>query len=189
MHVFDVDGTTSAGQTDANIRGRQGMLRLLRFVRTLPGCENARLRTACMDTAIRETYRIVGETCIVVDDYLAGRIYDDAVCYAYYPLDIHDEQGAGPGGHDRVLPDEAAVPTVSLGALVPRDSLRILAAGRCVSSDRLSNSALRVQAPCMAMGQAAGAAAALGVQKDMPSRAVPVSEIRDLLKKHNAIVP
>ena len=43
--------------------------------------------------------------------------------------------------------------------------MNILVAGRCVSSDRLANSGLRVQASCMAMGQAAGAAAALAVQK------------------------
>ena len=44
--------------------------------------------------------------------------------------------------------------------IVPKGSRNILVAGRSVSSDRLANSGLRVQAPCMAMGQAAGAAAA-----------------------------
>jgi hypothetical protein len=41
----------------------------------------------------------------------------------------------------------------------------------------------------MAMGQAAGAAAALGVELERPSRNVPIEQIRDLLKAHDAIVP
>ena len=81
------------------------------------------------------------------------------------------------------------VPTVPFGALVPRGSERLLVAGRCVSSDRLANSALRVEASCMAMGQAAGAAAALGTRHGIPSRDVPLHEIRTLLSEHKAIVP
>jgi hypothetical protein len=81
------------------------------------------------------------------------------------------------------------VPTIPLGALVPRGSERLLVAGRSVSSDRLANSALRVEASCMAMGQAAGAAAALGAQLGVPSRHVPLEDIRALLREHGAIVP
>jgi putative CocE/NonD family hydrolase len=49
--------------------------------------------------------------------------------------------------------------------------------------------ALRVEASCMAMGQAAGAAAALGAQHRIPSRDVSLGEIRALLREHGAIVP
>ena len=64
-----------------------------------------------------------------------------------------------------------------------------MVAGRCVSSDRLANSGLRVQASCMAMGQVAGAAAALAAAKKTPPLNVPLSELRDLLREHGAIVP
>ena len=81
------------------------------------------------------------------------------------------------------------IPTVPLGALVPKNSRNIIVAGRCVSSDRLANSGLRVQAPCMAMGQAAGVAAALAAQQKTTPLDVPLEDIRRVLGKHGAIVP
>ena len=64
-----------------------------------------------------------------------------------------------------------------------------MVAGRSVSSDRLANTGLRVQASCMAMGQAAGAAAALAAAEHTTPLKVPLERIRDLLRKHGAIVP
>jgi hypothetical protein len=184
QHVFGADSSTSATKTRANIAGRSSVLRLLRFIRTLPGCERARLARMMTETAVRETYRIVGETLITVADYTSGRRFDDAVCHAFYPVDLHDEQGVKP---EPLKP--GTVPTIPLRALVPKSSHNLLVAGRSVSSDRLANSALRVQASCMAMGQAAGAAAALAVQGPCEPRDVPLRKLKDLLVQHGAIVP
>jgi len=76
-----------------------------------------------------------------------------------------------------------------LSALVPKGSRNIIVAGRCVSSDRLANSGLRVQASCMAMGQAAGAAAALAAQANKTPLDVPLENVRELLRKQGAIIP
>ena len=184
QHVLDADSSTAATHTQANIAGRRSLLRLIRFVRTLPGCERVQVQRMMPETAVRETYRIAGRTMITHEDYVSGRRFDDAVCYSFYPIDLHDRHG--------VVPKPLApgtVPTVPLGALVPRDSRHLLVAGRSVSSDRLANSALRVQASCMAMGQAAGAAAALAARAGVAPTAVPLAEIRGLLRQHGAIVP
>jgi hypothetical protein len=58
-----------------------------------------------------------------------------------------------------------------------------------LSSERLANSALRVQASCMAMGQAAGATAALAARRGATPLKVPLAEIRRELARHGAIVP
>jgi len=184
QHVFGADGSTSMTQTQANVAGRRSALRLLRFARSLPGCENAKLLAMAPETGIRETYRIVGETTVTVDDYVSGRGFPDAVCYAFYPVDVHTEEGVEP---QQLQP--GVVPTVPLRALIPRGSRNLLVAGRCVSSDRLVNSALRVQAPCMAMGQAAGAAAALAVRDGVMPGGVPRAALAALLRAHDAIVP
>lgn len=55
MHVHYADDTTADTQTAANIAGRTGMLRLYRFIRSLPGCENAYVEYCKQDTAIRES--------------------------------------------------------------------------------------------------------------------------------------
>ncbi len=184
QHVFGADASTSDRHTKTNIAGRQSLLRILRFVRSLPGCENARVLKAQAETAVRETYRIVGEVQITHDDYTSGRHFEDAVSYSFYPIDLHDKDGVKP----QPLP-EGTVATVPLRALIPKNSHNLLVAGRSVSSDRLANSALRVQASSMAMGQAAGAAAAISVRLETTPRDVPLSDLHDLLVLHGAVVP
>ncbi|MXZ11362.1 MAG: FAD-dependent oxidoreductase [Gemmatimonadetes bacterium] len=184
QHVFGADASTSDRHTKTNIAGRQSLLRILRFVRSLPGCENARVLKAQAETAVRETYRIVGEVQITHDDYTSGRHFEDAVSYSFYPIDLHDKDGVKP----QPLP-EGTVATVPLRALIPKNSHNLLVAGRSVSSDRLANSALRVQASSMAMGQAAGAAAAVSVRLETTPRDVSLSDLHDLLALHGAVVP
>lgn len=184
QHIFGADSSTSATKTQANIAGRASALRLLRFIRSLPGCQKARLLRMQQETAVRETYRIVGEVQITHNDYVAGRRFDDAVSYSFYPIDLHDKHGVAPKPLKR-----GTVPTVPLRALVPKGSRNLLVAGRSVSSDRLANSALRVQASCMGMGQAAGAAAALAATRRRTPMKVPLEDLRAVLREHGAIVP
>ena len=136
------------------------------------------------EVSFRESYRIHGETIITVDDYTAGKVFDDAICYAFYPVDLHTKTGVRP---KPLKP--GTVPTVPLRALIPKGSRNIIVAGRCVSSDRLANSGLRVQASCMAMGQVAGATAALAAAGNTAPLQVPLADIRDMLGEHGAIVP
>ncbi|MCH2665182.1 FAD-dependent oxidoreductase [bacterium] len=184
QHVHDADATTAETHSRTNIAGRASLLRILRFVRSLPGCEHARVLRAQPETAVRETYRIVGDVQITHDDYTSGRVFKDAVSYSFYPIDLHDKDGIRP----KPLP-EGVVATVPLRALIPQDSHNLLVAGRCVSSDRLSNSALRVQASSMAMGQAAGAVAALAVRTESDPRDIAIEELTKLLEANGAIVP
>ena len=84
--------------------------------------------------------------------------------------------------------------TTRLVALITRSttisfSTNIIVAGRCVSSDRLANSGLRVQASCMGMGQAAGVAATLAAKAGTTPLDVPLKEIHALLREHGQIVP
>jgi len=179
VYVHGADSSTSASRTRATIAGRQAMLKQIR-----KGLARKRLVQVQPEAAFRESYRIRGETVITHDDYVSGRKFDDAVCYAFYPVDLHTRSGVKP----KPLAD-GVVPTVPLRALVPKGSRNILAAGRCVSSDRLANSGLRVQASCMAMGQAAGAAAALAAKRKTTPLDVPFDDLTRLLRDHDAIVP
>jgi len=183
-HIHGADSTTSETHTSANIHGRDTLLRMLRFLRTLPGLENTTIHSMCPETSIRETYRIDGLHKVTVDDYVSGKRYGDAVCNSFYPIDLHDKVGVKP----KQL-KIGVVPSIPLRALIPKESTNFLVAGRCASSDQLANSALRVQASCMAMGQAVGATAALAVAKNTTSLEVPLKDIHALLRKHGAIIP
>ncbi len=183
-HIFGADSTTSESHTFTNINGRKAVLKMLRFLKTLPGCESTRIETLQTETAVRETYRIDGLHKISYEEYWAGKTFEDAVSYSYYPIDVHDEEGVKP-----VQLRENVLPTIPLRALIPRDSRNFIVAGRCASSDRLANSALRVQASCMGMGQAAAVAAVLASKSGSTPAEVPLGDIWQLLEEHGAVVP
>ncbi|MBM3851827.1 MAG: FAD-dependent oxidoreductase [Verrucomicrobia bacterium] len=186
VHVVGIDGSTSAGRTEAELKARALMLRLLRFFRRQPGLEALRFEFFATECGIRESRTIEGEVRVTGWDYTSGRLWEDALCYSYYPIDVHRPNGIG----IEIAPlAEGVVPTMPLRALLPRGSRHLLVAGRCASGDQVANSAFRVQASCMAMGQAAGAVAALAVRLNREVRDVPLDDIRALLRAHGAIVP
>ncbi|HEC43964.1 MAG TPA: FAD-dependent oxidoreductase [Bacteroides sp.] len=177
LYVHGANSANSRTVTAANLTGRKAVLEKVRK-------EKKRLMHLQPETAFRESFRIQGETVITLEDYTSGRIFDDAVCYAFYPVDLHTKDGVSPQPLAK-----GRVPTIPLSALIPEGSRNIIVAGRCVSSDRLANSGLRVQAPCMAMGQAAGATVALAVRMKTTPLKVPLNDIREMLVKNGAIVP
>ena len=177
VYIHGADSSNSRTVTAANLKGRRLVLDWARV-------KEKRLMHLQPEAAFRESYRIEGETLITVEDYTSGRTFDDAICNAFYPVDLHTKNGVKP---KPLKP--GTVPTIPLSALAPKGGKNILVAGRCVSSDRLANSGLRVQAACMAMGQAAGAAAALAAEKGVTPLQVPLPKIHQLLMKHGAIIP
>jgi len=184
QHIAGADSTTSELNTITNIKGRTSLLDTLRFLREIPGCEKIKLISMQPETGVRETWRIDGEYQITHDDYVSGKVYDDSVSYSYYPIDLHDANGVVPKHLT-----EGIVATIPLRALVPKNSRNFLVAGRCISSDRLANSALRVQASCMGMGQAAGAAAALACKLKTSPLSVPIFQLNSLIADNGGIVP
>ncbi|EAQ79932.1 FAD-dependent oxidoreductase [Blastopirellula marina] len=177
LYVHGADSTNSRTVTAANLTGRKAILQKVRQ-------QKQRLMHMQPETGVRETYRIVGETIITVQDYTSGRLFEDAVCNAFYPVDLHTKSGVRP---QPLKP--GTVPTIPLRALIPKNSRNIMVAGRCISSDRLANSGLRVQASCMGMGQAAGVAASLAARDQTTPLEVPLVKIHEMLREHDAIVP
>lgn len=167
------------------ISGRESLLRTWRFLKKQPGFENIDISFVGMECGVRETRTIVGETQITEADFLSGKNYPDAVCYGFYPVDLHDDKE---GIIKTLLPD-GVIPTVPRGALIPRGSTNLLAAGRIISSDRMANSGLRIQATCMATGQAAGAVAALCIRHGKNTLDLPQDILRKELLAHGAILP
>ncbi|NLG12783.1 MAG: FAD-dependent oxidoreductase [Lentisphaerae bacterium] len=184
-HISWINAYSSERKTQMDIEGRASALRLFRFLKGRKGLENLTFNQIAQQTGARETRRIVGETTVTEDDYTSGRIFPDAICYSFYPIDLHD-----PKCGLIVKPlKPGIVPTVPRGALIPKNSANFLAAGRIISSERAANSALRIQATCMATGQAAGAIAAMAVKLNQQPREIPIQAIHDSLRKQNAIVP
>jgi len=185
-HISGINAATSAGKTKLELEARASLLRLFRFLRGQPGFEQLRLDYVAQECGVRETRVIAGQQTVTAQDYLSGRVWDDALCYSFYPIDLHTSDH---GGLDCRPLREGVVPTIPRGALLPQGGENFIVAGRCLSSDRTANSALRVQASCMAMGQAAGAMAALAASTGLEVSRLPLAQVCALLRQHGAITP
>ncbi len=179
-----VDVADSAAQTALDLEGRQHLLRLVRFVRRLPGCACAHVDYMAPRAALRETYRIAGETTVRYEDCISRRRFGDGVCYVASPR----EKGCVADGTDERGRQGRCFVNVPFGAMIPRDASGMLAAGRCVSCDEGAFPFLGAWGACMTTGQVVGAAAALGAVRGIPSRHIPVEDIRALLAEHGVPV-
>ena len=171
-HVCGINAYSSANRTQAEIAGRAAVLRAYRFYRGRKGLENLKLHSVAFECGIRESRVIRGEYVITDEDYASGRVFEDAVCRAWYPMDMHEDDhiNAKKIGLD-------IIPTVPRRALIPAGSHRFAAAGRIISATRGASAGLRVQAVCMATGEVCGAMAALSAKSGVDMRDVPLENL------------
>ncbi|WP_154814703.1 FAD-dependent oxidoreductase [Actinophytocola xinjiangensis] len=186
IHINGATSGTSGERTAAEVAGRRAMMRIFRFFRQQPGLHDLTIQRWAVECGIRESYTIDGLARITAADYTSGRVWPDALSYSFYPIDVHDPDG---DGIDIRPLRHGVVPTIPRAAMIPRGATNLIVAGRSVSGDQEANSAYRVQASCMAMGQAAGVNAALAAQHDRDLLEVGVAEIRSTLREQGAIVP
>ena len=183
--INGVDGTKAADLTRAELECRRQAVQVLDFVRQhAPGYEQAYIVTMPAAIGVRETRRIVGVQYLTRGDLIAGRTWPEAVVRgATFPIDIHNPRGSGQaegkegqGGAARVKPYD-----IPLGCLVPRETDGLLVAGRCISGSHDAHASYRVQCIAMAVGAAAGAAAAIAAEKRITPRAVDAEQVRKVL--------
>lgn len=180
------DNSTPEARAETNRRGYELRDRVIAFIRRQKGLEQVEVTRSASEVGVRETYRVVGEKTITEEDFLAGIVPEDALAWSYWMVDQHK---AGKSGARLVFHEEGKKGVVPLGALLPKGVGNLLVAGRAVSSDHGANSALRVQASCMAMGQAAGVVAAVAASRRCDPREVPLDEARQRLREIGHIVP
>ena len=156
------------------------MMRIYRFFKVQPGMEQFKIEWFASECGIRETRTIRGREHISGHDYTTGRVWDDAVCYSFYPIDIHRTDGHG---IDIRPLAEGTVPTIPRGAMLPVGVENLIVAGQCICGDQTASSAYRVQATAMATGQAAGVMAALATIQNQNVANILIEQIRIMLKQ------
>ncbi len=171
--------------TDAEIAGRRQALEYVRFlIERVPGYEHASLVALGTQIGVRETRRVYGDYRLTRDDVLAARAFDDGLGLCGAPIEDH-HGGADTAWH--YLPDGQAV-GIPYRTLVVRDAANVLVAGRCFSATHDAHASVRSMAQCMAMGQAAGTAAALSIAGGRDPRDIDLSALRDRLRADGAIL-
>lgn len=186
-HV-ELNSAESDDRTRAEINARRRLMLLSDTIKQAD--TGVSVNAIAAETAPRESRRILGDGYMTVEDYLSCRTASDAVCYTYWYIDIHEMQNHKTAASRRIFLTDERTPSIPLSAMRPRSLSNVYVAGRCISGDRASNSAIRVKASCMAMGEAVGTAAALGIRASQKTtRELDVSLLRRVLSENGMIVP
>lgn len=195
-HLWDVDNTDAFSISEALMQGRK-LAAIYRdaLADFLPASfGNSYVANTGALMGVRETRRIIGDYVLTVDDYVNRRSFEDEICRNSYFIDIHgtEEEEKRSGGKPEVIkrygPGESH--GIPYRCLTPRLLKNVLVAGRSVSCEREVQGSVRVMPVCLAMGEAAGIAAAMAV--NLPGNnvhTVDVSILRKRLKEEGAFLP
>jgi len=179
--IPDVDATDPIALTYAELEGRRQVREYHRFLRDcVPGFEKSVVVATSPSIGVRESRRVIGDYQLTRDDVLGARRFDDEIALCGAPIEDH-----GPGGDTawQYVPG-GAVYGIPFRCLRARGIEGLLVAGRCFSATHDAHASARSMATCMAMGQAAGTAAAMGGLRKL----VNVSALRERLADYGAIL-
>jgi glycine/D-amino acid oxidase-like deaminating enzyme len=177
--------TDAADLTRAEMQGRADAWTMFQtWKREVPGFENSYFIESYPWIGVRESRRLVGQYVLNEDDLLKGHRFDDAIATGCWYLDLHPNKTTVGSANDfqpeKVQPKPYDIPYRSL---LPKQIENLLVAGRCHSATRGAHASTRVTATAMAMGEAAGTAAALAVKERSTPQELPVTKIQDALRQ------
>ncbi len=161
-HMAGLDGLKVEDLTRAEIQGRKHIHALVDFVRgKLPGFEKCVVIDVAPQTGVRQTRLLEGEYVLTKEDLAARTRFDDSVAR----------------GRDYYMPYRV---------LLPQKIDNLLVAGRHYSVTSQAQKISREIPPCMAMGEAAGVAAALALNAGVTVRNVDVRAVQKVLRAQGA---
>jgi hypothetical protein len=198
-HIWDVDNTDPASISLALMQGRRMAEAYRRALAEFaPGAfANAFVIATGAVLGVRETRRVTGDYVLTLKDYLDRRSFPDEICRNSYFIDLHQTKE-----EHKTKMDEVEMVTrfkhygkgeshgIPYRCLTPKGLKNVLVAGRAISCERIVQGSVRVMPVCLAMGEAAGIAAAFAARS--PSHdvhAVNTSALRDRLQQHGAYLP
>jgi len=180
-HEYGVRATDADQITQATIRARGEVHKLVDGLRSLGGVwKNVQIVATPEHIGVREGRRIHGLYQVTKEDLTSGARHDDAVCRVTFPVDVHSTD---PGKHKGIMKEgvRAKPYDIPYRAIIARDVDGLLMAGRCISGDFIAHSSYRVTGNAVAMGEAAGTAAAIAARTKRLPQDVPWPEIRHAL--------
>ncbi|MDD2710620.1 MAG: FAD-dependent oxidoreductase [Verrucomicrobiae bacterium] len=181
--VPNVDGTNVFDLTHAETDSIKQVSSFEGFARKyLAGFEKScRTDRGGFSIGVRETRRIMGQYVITEEDVAGGRSFPDGICRNTTAMDVHS-----PDGTQSWTP--ARCYEIPFRCLVPRESVNLLVAGRCVSTTHRALASVRFIPPCIGTGEAAGVAAAMAAADGIPIEKLDTQLLREKLKKQGVIL-
>ena len=189
--LVGVDGTDAKSITHGFIDGRRETRQLMEIMRRhFPGFKSAKLKAVASQLGIRETRRIQAEYELTVNDILSMQEFPDTIGLSAYCWDLPDPKKPSyqPFEDKQQQLRKRPYTPIPYRIMVPQPVENLICPGRAVSVERDVLGPLRVMAPVMAMGEAAGLAAAQLISNDSSFAAVDIPALRTALKQRQAIV-
>ena len=180
--VYEVwyDHTDEAEVSKSLIYRRKLNRVYLNFLRErIPGFEQAYIVMETPTGGAREGRRIIGDYILTEDDVLAGQRFPDAIALGGpRGPDLHSVTGLWGDGVASPFKQPYDIP---YRCLLPRNVEGLLVAGRCASATFAALGAIRDQATCMSLGEAAGTAASIAVREGVTPREVDIHKLQEAL--------
>lgn len=178
-HIHGADGTNADDLTRAVINGRKQVQTAVKLLQNVPDVfGGAYLVETAQQIGVRETRRVLGEYHLEIDDLTSGAKFDDGICRVTFCVDIHS-----PDSKEQVCRHVQPY-QIPYRCLVPLKVEQLLVAGRCISGSYEAHASYRVTGNCVAMGEAAGTAAAESIRLGCTPREVDGRVVRSLLEKN-----
>ncbi len=181
-----INGLEPGDLTRGEIDGRRQAVDAFNFLRTVPGFEKSYIVDLPPQLGIRETRRVVGGYMLSGEDVLGCASFEDSIGVNGWPMESHvagDVVFTFPP-----IPESRGFNELPYRMLTPEGLDNLLVAGRCASMTHDSQSAARVSGACFAMGEAAGAAAALALDGNAMPRDIAVEKLQQTLQEQGAFI-
>ena len=180
--------TNAADLTRAEMQGRADAYAMFRaWKRDVPAFRDAYFMEAYPWIGVRESRRILGQYVLSEEDLMKSRRFDDAIATGCWYLDLHPNKTVAGSANDfnpeKVQPEPYDIPYRSL---LPQKIENLLVAGRCHSATRGAHASTRVTVTAMAMGEAAGVAAAMSLKQHTSVAETSGAKVREQLRSQNA---
>jgi hypothetical protein len=191
-HLYGVDGTDPVQLSRAMVAGRKLAHTFLDFARKeIKGMENAEISSTGSLLGVRETRRIRGKFRLEQDAFYEARHFDDDIAVYDYPVDVHESEKRDSGANAQDYRDSGKIAAritygIPFRTMLPENIDNLLVAGRSISADRVMQGTTRVMPACFAMGEAAGIASVMAVEKNIAVRQIPIKELQDKLIQQGA---
>jgi len=120
----------------------------------------------------RESRRYEGDHILTQGDVQSGGHFEDIVAYGGWPIDDHPPAGFEAVGHPNVNHYSPSPFGIPYGCLYSANVENLMFAGRNISVTHAAMASSRVMGTCAILGQAAGIAASLALEKGVLPRGV-----------------
>lgn len=157
MTRIESDPTDRDAYSAAERKLRADMFKYIELLREkYPEFKNCEIVSSGVNAGVRESRQIKGVVTLTAEDFISGKLPKCPAAHCAHPMDIHSAKDSSQSLV--YLTENAYVPFESM---ISYSLKNLIAAGRCVSSEKEPYASLRVQATLMSIGEAAGVAAAL----------------------------